>query len=161
MATPAELEATLIARVQAFVPEGVLVKAFPDNPRTYKIFASAEVLVVFRGGDFEPPRKTDLVIQERTVQFELSIVVRNLAGHQGAYALLETVRKALQGWRPALDCQPAYLVKDQFLGVDSGQWWWALFMATRTRVLPVLQPEPGVPFLQPPPSIPGNAQVNP
>jgi len=146
MATPAELEAALIARVQASVPEGVLVKAFPDNPRTYKVFAPAEVLVVFRGGDFDPPRKTDLVIQERTVQFELSIVVRNLSGHQGAYALLETVRKSIQGWRPALDCLPAYLVKDQFLGVDSGQWWWAIFMATRTRALPVLDPEPGAPF---------------
>jgi len=146
MATPAELEATLIARIQASVPEGVVAKAYPDNPRTYKIFAPAEVLVVFRGGDYEPPRKTDLVIQERTLQFELSVVVRSLAGHTGAYALLETVRLAIQGWKPALDCLPAYILKDQFLGMESGQWWWAVFVATRTRVLPVLTPEPGAPF---------------
>jgi len=98
MATPAELETALIARIQASVPEGVLAKAYPDNPRTYKIFAPAEVLVVFRGGDYQPPQKTDLVIQERTLQFELSVVVRSLAGHTGAYALLETVRQAIQRW---------------------------------------------------------------
>ena len=27
---------------------------------------------------------------------------------------------------------------DKFLGMESGQWWWAIFVATRTRVLPVL-----------------------
>jgi hypothetical protein len=146
MATPAELEVALIARIQGAVPEGVLAKAYPDNPRTYKIFAPAEVLVVFRGGDYEPPRKTDLVIQERTLQFELSVVVRSLSGHTGAYGLLETVRKAIQGWKPALDCLPAFILKDQFLGMESGQWWWAVFVATRTRVLPVLEPGSGAPF---------------
>jgi hypothetical protein len=144
--TPAELETALIARIQGAVPEGVVAKAYPDNPRTYKIFAPAEVLVVFRGGDYEPPRKTDLVIQERTLQFELSVVVRSLAGHTGAYELLEIVRKAIQGWKPGLDCLPAYILRDQFLGMESGQWWWAVFVATRTRVLPVLEPEPGAPL---------------
>lgn len=146
MAAPAELETALIARIQAAVPVGVIAKAYPDNPRTYKIFAPAEVLVVFRGGDYEPPRKTDLVLQERTLQFELSVVVRSLAGHAGAYALLETVRKALQGWKPALDCLPVFILKDQFLGMESGQWWWAVFVATRTRVLPEIAPDAGAPF---------------
>lgn len=146
--TPAELETALIARIQASMPEGVVAKAYPDNPRTYKIFAPAEILVVFRGGDYEPPRRTDLVIQERTLQFELSVVVRSLAGHTGAYALLEAVRKAVQGWKPGLDCLPAYIIQDKFLGMESGQWWWAVFMATRTRVLPVLEPEAGAPFTQ-------------
>jgi hypothetical protein len=148
MAAPAEMEAALIARVQSAVPAGVVAKAYPDNPRTYKIFAPAEVLVVFRGGDYEPPRKTDLVIQERTLQFELSVVVRSLAGHTGAYALLETVRRALQGWKPALDCMPMFVLRDQFLGMESGQWWWAVFVATRTRVLPDLAPDSGAPFTQ-------------
>ena len=148
MATPSELETVLIARALACVPEGVLVKAFPDNPETYKIFAPAEVLVVFRGGPYEPPMKTDLVIQERTIHFELSVVVRSLAGHQGAYTLLEAIRLAFQGWKPALDCQPAFIVKYQYLGMKSGQWWWAIFVATRTRALPVLTPEPGAPFSQ-------------
>ena len=146
--TPGELEAALIARIQGAVPKGVVAKAYPDNPRTYKIFAPAEVLVVFRGGDFEPPRRTDLVIQERILQFELSVVVRSLAGHAGAYELLETVRKAVQGWQPALDCLPAYILRDQFLGMESGQWWWAVFIAARTRMLPVLEADPGAPFTQ-------------
>lgn len=148
MATVAEAEEALRARLAFKIP-GPPVKPYPNDPKLYKMFHPKwELLVVYRGGDFFPPRQTGLAVQERLLPFEISILVRDLVGHQGGYTLLEAVRAALQGWKPLPDCAPMWILRDAFLNVDAGQWYWAVFAATKTTALPVLDDAPDAPFSQ-------------
>lgn len=137
MATRAELEEALRTRLAACLP-GVPVSAFPDSPKAYRMrHPKAEVLVVFRGGDFELPKPSSgLMVQERTVRFELSLLVRSLGGHQGAYALLEDLQVALMGARIHPEARPLWIERDSFLDVTEGQWTWAMFVATKVLARP-------------------------
>jgi hypothetical protein len=148
MATIAALEGAIRARLEAKVP-GPPVKPYPNDPKLYKMFDPKwELLVAYRGGTFEASRNTSLVVQDRTLVFEISVLVRDLVGHQGGYALLEAVRLALQGWKPFPDCQPFQIRSDDFLNVDTGQWYWAVFVATKTQALPEPVPSTDAPFSQ-------------
>lgn len=130
MATPAQLEAAFTARFRDRIP-GLVVKPFPNDVSTHKLLGKSELLLVYRGGPFETPRRTDLVVQERTVNFEAVLAIQSLDGHTGAYELLEQIRLAVQGWKPLPECEPVRIVRDQFLDERSGQWYWAVFFSTR------------------------------
>lgn len=136
MATPGAVEQSLEGRLNVcFKPAdypGRVIKSYPDKPAAYKMLAKQlELLVVFRGGDFESPKATaKRAPQRREVNFEISVMVRSLGGHQGAYAVLEQVRLALQGWKPLPDADPIEIVRDTFLDVTAGEWTWAVFVRT-------------------------------
>src|SRR5437660_6959146 len=82
---------------------------FPDEPRSYRLtHRIGAALVTYRGAKYSTSSDTGTIIQERTLEFDVALLVRDLgwsaggsaAGPSpGAYSLLEQVRVALTGYQ--------------------------------------------------------------
>ncbi len=145
--TSEALEQAVIARLQARMPE-LEVEAFPDDPDEYRLnHPLGALLVRYHGSKFGPLLDTDLVVQDRSMAVEVTLVFRSLNGKEGIYAYLEAVRLALAGFKP-----PAFAklkpIGEEFLAQGGGEWRYAIDFATTTTVIEEGEPEPtlGAPF---------------
>jgi hypothetical protein len=95
-----EIEETLVARAKDKVNDQLHVEAFPDDPINYKLLhAEGAVLVRYQGGPFGDPETYNIIVQQRTINFDLQLFVKNLRGHSGAYKYLDVLRKGFTGYR--------------------------------------------------------------
>ena len=138
--TSEALERAVIARLQALLPD-VEVEAFPDDPDEYRLnHPLGALLVRYHGSKYGPLMDTDLVVQERVMAVEVTLVFRSLNGKEGIYTYLEAVRLALAGYQP-----PAFTklkpLGDEFLDRDKGEWRYAIDFATTTMVIEEDEPE--------------------
>jgi hypothetical protein len=102
------VEMALVARLAAQI-NTVEVAHFPDAPQAYRLtHRIGAALVRYEGADYGPLRDTATIVQERTLRFEVALLVRDLGWSYGGepdgtspggYALLESVRGALTGFR--------------------------------------------------------------
>lgn len=75
------------------------VEDFPDDPDDYQLYHPCGALLVGYGGSkFGQPEALGALVQRRTVVFDLTLLVRNLRGPEGAQARLDAVRLALTGY---------------------------------------------------------------
>lgn len=123
-----EIETAIVERLAARLT-GVKVEAFPDKPDTYKFHhPKGTVLVAFGRATYSAPRAIDIVVQERRIEWDITLLMRNLRDHAGAYPVLDAIRLILTGWRT---CGAGKLmpVREQFLDQHQGVWTFALTMA--------------------------------
>lgn len=123
--------------------QAVLVAAFPDlavelfpsQPQDYRLnHPVGALLLAYPGSRFAAATlRANSVCQERTLSLSVSLVARHLWGPDGAVALLDRLRAALLGWRPA-DGQPLTAVSDRLLGEQAGLWWYTAEFECQTRV---------------------------
>ena len=79
-----EIEDAIIERLKTNIPD-LLVEPFPDNPSAYRLLhPKGAVLVRYRGGRYTNPETLGVIVQDRTIEFDLVIVTRNLRNHAGA-----------------------------------------------------------------------------
>jgi len=121
-----EIETALLARVKAIMaPHGFAVEALPDNPDSFALANQrGAVLVVNKGSRYEAPKSTDRPIQDRTLTYELTVLVRNLRRHDGAYEVIDALAAGLAGWRPQGAMSGTRLARDGFVNRDAGVWEW-------------------------------------
>ncbi|MBF0481271.1 MAG: hypothetical protein HQK81_06145 [Desulfovibrionaceae bacterium] len=94
------LENAIVERLKAAFP-GLDVKPFPDKAAEFRLtHAAGALLVHYRHGKYSQPQVTAAIVQKRRMEFEISIYVRSLRSHLGAYSVLEGVRAALTGFNP-------------------------------------------------------------
>jgi len=141
--TSEALEEAVIDRLKARFPD-LEVEAFPDDPDEYRLnHPLGALLVRYHGSKFGPLLDTDLVVQDRVMAVEVTLVFRSLNGKEGIYAYLEAVRLALAGFKP-----PAFAklkpIGEEFLSQGGGEWRYAIDFATTTTVI-----EEGEPDLDP------------
>lgn len=136
IATQTLIDQTL-AQVQAALPE-LEASLFPAVPTTFRLnHPLGAVLLAYPGSTSGGPMLMGRVEQERTVRLGFTLVTRQLWGNDGAATLLDRLRAALVGWRPA-DCEPVYAVNDRLLQEDAGLWWYSAEFACVTRlILPI------------------------
>jgi hypothetical protein len=120
---PIALEAAVKALVEAEFGKELRVTPFPDDMESHKLLSSAEILLGYRGGDFNPPQHGSHT-QMRTVAFEAIVLSRSMSGHNGAVEILDRLRLSLQGKK--ISAFPIRITKDTYLGRTSGQWWYSL-----------------------------------
>ena len=139
----AATETALEALVRSLVtPLTLKVEPFPEAPDNYiPTHPTGTVLVVYKGSAYGPAQATDLVIQDREMDFELTILIRNLRKHQGAYGVIEALRLGLAGWMAPGANRGARLVRDEFRGHEAGIWHWALGLRIPTTSMPPIIPE--------------------
>lgn len=126
--TIADIEQTIIERLRAKT-QGLLIEGFPEKPSEYKLMhPKGALLVSYAGSTFSEPKPTDIVFQERKVEFDITVAMRHLRNHEGAYAYLDAVRIALTGYRIA-GCSKMYPAKEEFLNEDNGIWQYAMTFA--------------------------------
>lgn len=127
------VEEALIAEIKAVV--GLPVEGFPDAPASWRMtHAKGTVLVGFAGSTGGPDQTTDVLVQQRDVEWDISVLVRNLRSHAGAYEILDAIRTALFGQR-ILGFSPLTLKKERFISHDDGVW---LYVQTWTHAHPLV-----------------------
>lgn len=135
-----EIETAIVERLAERLT-GVKVEAFPDKPDTYKMHhPKGVVLIAFGRSTYSQPRATDLVVQERRIEWDITLVMRNLRDHAGAYDVLDAVRLILTGWRPPA-CRKMMPVREQFLDQKQGIWTYVLTVAHATTVVECAEEE--------------------
>lgn len=126
-----EIEDAIVARLKSTIPDR-LVDSFPDKPSEFRLLhPKGAMLVRFRGSKYGEPQTTGTVLQERTVEFDIVIVTRNLRDHSGAYIHLDAVRVALTGYKiPNSPCSKFYPVREEFIDESEGIWQYGITVAT-------------------------------
>lgn len=122
-----DIETAIIDRLKDQVSE-LLVIGFPESPAGYILtHPKGAVLVSYQGSSFSEP-KSNFVSQIRRIEFDITLVVRNLRNHDGAYGYMDIIRTALTGYR-VLDVARLYPTREGFLSEQSGMWQYGMSFA--------------------------------
>jgi len=100
---------------------------YPDRPETWRMtHPVGAALVKYNGARYGELLDTAAIIQERILEFEISVMTRDLGWavggdpsgpSPGAYAIIEAVRTALTGYRIP-GCRQMYPVREKFVKRD-------------------------------------------
>jgi hypothetical protein len=141
----ASIETAIVARLRAMVIS-IEIAHFPDNPKNYRLtHRIGAALVVYRGSDYGQVQDTASIIQERRLEFDITVLVRDLgwsvggspgATSPGAYAILEAIRAALTGYQIP-GARKIFMVREKFVerDADGGVWMYLLTIALTTMAL--------------------------
>ncbi|HOW51756.1 MAG TPA: Gp37 family protein [bacterium] len=126
------IETAIIDRLNARIT-GLSIEPYPENPSTYKLLAPVgAVLIRYDSSAYSAPQSTDSIVQNRTQQWEITLIMRNLHDKGGLHAAVDTVRKVLTGHKIA-GCKKMYPTKDQFINEDNGIWQHGFMFAVPTK----------------------------
>jgi len=124
-----------IAGIEAFVvevlnplevEENVAIVAFPDGANYPRVATAGFAIVAFLGERLDPPNGRNQgrgYAQNRTVQFEISLHLKDLRSHSGAYPIIDRMRDLLTGQSPP-GCKPRglYVASSQYADRINGFW---------------------------------------
>ncbi len=106
-----------MARLEEKIQLPCKVEEFPDDLKRYRFIHPIAALLVRYGGSRYPDegvRSLDgMVVQDRYVAIEVSILTRRLNGDHGSGAFLDAARRGLLGWMPP-DCGRCFVVEEEF-----------------------------------------------
>lgn len=126
----AAIEAAYVERL-ATPLKPLTVEPFPGDPGSYKLGnRKGAVLVVYRGSRLGKSQSTAAIAQERTLLFDLVVMVKDLRSHTGAYPVIQAIYRQLQGFKPA-GAARAWIERDGFVEHDAGVWTYTVTVATR------------------------------
>ena len=108
-------------------------------------------LVMYKGAEYSGLLDTAAIIQERKLEFEISMMMRDLGWavggdasgpSPGAYAIIESIRTALTGFLIP-GCRKIYPVREKFLKRDKqgGVWTYSSSFALSTVAVEASQPD--------------------
>jgi len=141
------IELAIVNRL-ASQTSAVEIVHFPDKPQAYRLtHRIGAALVSYEGADYGLLLDTAAIVQERTLKFAVTLLIRDIGWSfggepsgtsPGAYALLETIRSGLTGFRIP-GCGKIHPVRERFVERDKqgGVWIYAI-----TFVLKTLAAEP-------------------
>jgi hypothetical protein len=129
-----EIEDAIVSRLSTELGS-IDVRAFPSSAEEYKKLPlnKSRILVAYAGSSFSEPTNRDQIIQEQLLEFEVTIQVRNLREHDGAYTILESVYSALNGYSPCSNSRVLFAVSEKLTGYDSNVWTWIQTWQIRER----------------------------
>lgn len=121
----ADIEQAILDRLKAKV-QGVAVNPYPERPAEYTLMHPVgEVLLCYARSEFTPPLPTDIVVQDQTIVWTASVIMRGLRprrdGQHVSYTALQAVRGALTGYS-APGCTKLYPLKEALVSEDGGIW---------------------------------------
>ncbi|MBW4675966.1 MAG: Gp37 family protein [Desmonostoc geniculatum HA4340-LM1] len=138
----AEAEAAIVKRVEAILaPFEVTIAPFPgDSDQQPKPGRKGMILIGYKRS-----RHRVTSIQPMTVEiiaeFELSLQLKDLRTHRGAYPLLDAVRYAITGLIPLKGpLSKCYPVQEGFIKAEDGIWYYALVVAVAMMQIEGQQP---------------------
>lgn len=120
------IESAIVGRLESQITD-LTIKAFPSRPEEFKklpVGNKGIVLVAYSGSALSEPTNMDALIQDRALEFSVTLQIRDLRGHDGAYDYLEDIRAALSGWSPASDDRVMYMVSEGLLRLIDNLWVW-------------------------------------
>ncbi len=102
----AKIEDAILGRLSSQI-DSIEIAHYPDRPETWRLtHRVGAALVMYKGAQYGELLDTAAIIQERKLEFEIAIMMRDLGWavggdpsgpSPGAYAIIEAVRTALTG----------------------------------------------------------------
>ncbi|MHB8382575.1 MAG: Gp37 family protein [Candidatus Binataceae bacterium] len=138
----ATVEVAIVAQLAARIT-GVEVAHYPDQPESYRLtHRIGAALVQFLGSKYNPMLDTAAIIQERVMEFGITVMMRDLGWNYGAgasgpspgaYAVIEAIRAALTGFRIP-GCRKLYPRAERFVEREKqgGIWIYLITFALST-----------------------------
>ena len=119
------IESAIVTRLESQITD-LTIKAFPSDPSDFKAlpFNNGLILVAYSGSDFSDPTNEDVLIQERGVEVSITLQIRDLRGHSGAYSYLKKIRTALSGFAPLGDLRVMFQRSEGLMRVVNNVWVW-------------------------------------
>lgn len=120
------IESAIVGRLESQITD-LTIKAFPSRPEEFKklpVGHKGIVLVAYSGSSLGAPTNMDVLIQERVLEFSITLQIRDLRGHDGAYDYLDDIRAALSGWSPTSDDRVMFMTSESLLRLIDNLWVW-------------------------------------
>lgn len=128
----ATIEVAIVAQLAAQIT-GIEVAHYPDQPESYRLtHRVGAALVQYLGSKYGAMLDTAVIIQERVMEFGVTVMMRDLGWSYGAepsgpspgaYSVLEAIRASLTGFRVP-GCRQIYPRAEKFIERDKqgGVW---------------------------------------
>ena len=137
----AEVENQIIQKIRENIPE-LHVEGFPDKPSEFRLtHPNGAILVHYQGGNYSEPKSLGYIIQDKKLEFSVSVVTRNLRSHEGAYFYIDKIREILTGYRPD-NCSKMQPNKEAFLSEDTGIWQYTINFLLTTPTIEIYEEQP-------------------
>lgn len=120
------IESAIVGRLESQITD-LTIRAFPSRPEDFKklpVGNKGIVLVAYSGSSLSDPTNMDALIQERVLEFSITLQIRDLRGHDGAYDYLDDIRAALSGWSPTSDDRVMFMTDEGLLRLIENLWVW-------------------------------------
>ena len=115
------------------------VQGFPEKPSEFRLLhPKGAILVHYQGGNYSETKSLGCICQDKKLEFSITIVMKHLRSHEGAYEYLDKVRQILTGYKPE-NCTKMYPTKEEFISEDSGLWQYSINFVTTTPVLEIIE----------------------
>ncbi len=147
----ATIEEAIVNQLRSQI-NSIEIAHYPDRPETWRLtHRVGAALVMYKGAHYGEMLDTAAIIQERKLEFEISIMMRDLGWavgsdpsgpSPGAYAIIEGIRTALTGYRIP-GCRQMYPVSEKFVKRDKqgGVWTYASTFALSTMAVAASLPD--------------------
>jgi Gp37 protein len=141
----ATIEAAIVTRLRSQI-SSIEIAHYPAEPETWRLtHRVGAALVIYKGAQYGDLLDTAAVIQERKLEFEVAVMMRDLGWavgavtsgpSPGAYSIIESVRAALTGFQIP-GCRKMYPLREKFLKRDKqgGVWTYASTFTVTTMAL--------------------------
>jgi len=128
------IESAIVNKLETVIAD-LKVIAFPSVASDFKKlpFQNGLVLVAYAGSVLSEPTNRDSIVQTRLMEFSITLQVRNLRGHEGAYDYLEAIRNALTGFSPLTDFNVMFMSDEKLLQFVDNNWVWVQTWQLETR----------------------------
>jgi hypothetical protein len=138
----ATIEDAIVSQLQSQI-NSIEIAHYPDRPETWRLtHRVGAALVMYKGAQYGDLLDTAAIIQERKLEFEVSIMMRDLGWavggdpsgtSPGAYAIIESIRTALTGYLIP-GCRKIYPLREKFIKRDKqgGVWTYSSTFAFST-----------------------------
>jgi hypothetical protein len=116
----------------------VKIQSWPENPEQFNhLHPNGSILVRYNGSSYENPPEPNnqkFLTQTRTYQWIITAIQRSLKlkdGHQGVYALIESIRSTLSGYTitSMSDASVMWPIGDRFVSERGGIWIYEMVFA--------------------------------
>lgn len=126
-------EAAVVARLKEKLPT-LEVRSFPDDSRNYRLEHPVGALLVRYGSSkYTQPLATDVVVQDSTMIFSVTVVTRGYNTDGGAKAIIKQTEDALRGYKVA-GCTKIWIAETSLLDETEGIWQYEIGISAVTRV---------------------------
>jgi hypothetical protein len=146
----ATIEDAIVNQLRSQI-SSIEIAHYPDRPESWRLtHRVGAALVMYKGAQYGDLLATAAIIQERKLEFEIAVMMRDLGWavggdasgpSPGAYAIIESIRTALTGYLVP-GCRKMYPVREKFIKRDKqgGVWTYASTFALSTVAVEASQP---------------------
>src|SRR5579863_348451 len=147
----ATIEDAIVTQLRSQI-SSIEIAHYPDRPETWRMtHRVGAALVIYKGAQYGDLLDTAAVIQERKLEFEVSVMMRDLGWavggdasgpSPGAYSIIEAIRAALTGFQVP-GCRKMYPLREKFIKRDKqgGVWTYSSIFALSTVAVEASQPQ--------------------